>query len=295
MAARYPRRVTAAPHRSDILYTPFDVNAYVHDARGRIVVDRDGVLGAPFDPITTADLAFLWRLDSAGLSETRAMLASWTGNEARITAFIATWAYERMWLGWAVRDLLDAVGAGTQPRDRHRLSARVRDLWVERLMPLVVPGVSAAVGEATSAGHMIRMALQEASLQAAYAEVLVRLDGEARRVIEEIVARRTAFVDFYRREASARIARSRREALSAKLAVVGWQPLRIVGVPDPDEARALGNIFLGDDAKARLREAQRPLLDLLRGVGLEPGTGPDGGPPPPPSPGLFARRTRHGL
>jgi ZIP family zinc transporter len=58
------------------------------------------------------------------------------------------------------------------------------------------------------------------------------------------VSRRETFVDFYQREASARIARSRRERISARLALVGWEPLRVVGVPDPDEARALGNIFL---------------------------------------------------
>ncbi|MDF1488565.1 hypothetical protein [Tessaracoccus caeni] len=287
--------MTATPPQGDTLYTAFNVDAYGRNARGRIAVDQDAVAAQPFDPITAADLAFLWRLDSAGLSETRAMLASWTSNEARITAFIATWSYERMWLGWAVRDLLDAIGPRPEPRSRQRLSARIRDVWVERLMPLVVPPVSAAIGEATSAGHMIRMGLQEVSLQAAYAELLPRLTGEARRVVEEIIERRTAFIDFYRHEASARIARSHAEALSAKLAVMGWQPLRIVGVPDPDEPRALGNIFLGDGAKARLHEAQRPLRDLLRGVGLEPGTGPDGGPPPPPTPGLFSRKTRHGI
>jgi hypothetical protein len=142
---------------------------------------------------------------------------------------------------------------------------------------------------------MIRMALQEASLRAAYAEMLPRLDGEARRVVLEIVSRRDTFIDFYQREASARIGRSRRERASARLSLVGWEPLRIVGVPDPDEARALGNIFLTDDAAARLDAAQRPTLDLLDGVGLVPGTDRDGGPAPAPTRGLLARRRRHGL
>ncbi|MFV0450796.1 MAG: hypothetical protein ACK5LS_00910 [Propioniciclava sp.] len=290
-----PARTFSDPDHPAVLFTGFDVDAYARTARGKIAVDRAAVAAEPFDAITAADLAFLWRLDSAGLSETRAILSTWTGNEARITAFIATWAFDRMALSWAVRDLLDAAAARPDPRSRAGLGARARELWVERLMPLVAPGVTAVVGETTTAGHMIRMALQEASLQAAYAEMAPRLTGEARRVVELIVARRSDFIDFYHREASARIARSRPEAVAARLALVGWQPLRIVGIPDPDEARALATIFLTDEARARLAAAQEPTRALLRGIGLTPGSDRAGGPPPPPSKGLWARRKRHGV
>lgn len=289
------RRVFSDPDRPEVLFTHFNVDAYAREARGRIPVDEAAVMAEPPDPVTAADLAFLWRLDSAGLSETRAILSSWTGNEARITAFIATWSYERMWLGWAIRDILTTVGDMPEPRNRLQLSARLREVWIERLMPLVVSPVSAIAGEVTTVGHMIRMALQEASLRAAYTELLPRLRGEARRVVAEIIERRATFIDFYHAETSARIARSRGEARSARLALVGWQPLRIVGVPDPDEQRAMGNIFLTPEAQCRLRAAQQPILDLLRGIGLQPGSDRDGGPPPPPSPGLLARRRRHGL
>jgi hypothetical protein len=290
-----PTRVFSDADRPEVLFTGFDVEAYTRDARGRIPVDREAVAAEPFDAVTAADLAFLWRLDSAGLSETRAMLSQWTGNEARITAFIATWSYERMWLGWAIRDLIEAVGERPEPRNRGTFAARMKDVWIDRFAPMVVPPVAAVVGEPFTAGHMIRMALQEASLKAAYVELLPRLRGEARRIVEEVIARRAAFVDFYQREASARIGRSRAEAVAARLALVGWKPLRVTGVPDPDEPRAMGNIFLDGAALQRLRDAQRPALGLLRGIGLEPGTDREGGPPPPPSKGLLARRRHHGV
>ncbi|MGD7732921.1 hypothetical protein ACQCX5_08155 [Propionibacteriaceae bacterium G57] len=290
-----PTRVFSDAERGNVLFTDFDVDSYSRNARGRIGVDGDAVAAAAPDDITAADLAFLWRLDTAGLSETRAMLAAWTGNEARITAFIATWAYERMWLAQAVKDVLDSAGVPTEPRDHDHLAARLRGVWVERLMPLTVPPVATTIGEAFTAGHMIRMALQEASLQAAYAELAPRLEGEARRVVELIVERRQTFVDFYHREASARIARSPRERTMARLALVGWQPLRIVGVPDPDEPRALANILLTDAARQRLDDAQRPTLDLLRGIGLVPGTDRDGGPAPAPTRGLRLWRKHNGL
>lgn len=285
-----PRRLFSDPHRPEVLFTDFDVKAYTRNARGRVAIDAEAVAAEPFDAVTAADLAFLWRLDSASLSETRAMLSTWTANEARITAFIATWAFERMWIGYAIKELLEAVGAVPRPRNRMTLSARLRSIWVERLMPLVAPGITAVVGEPTTAGHMIRMALQERAMQAAYVALLPRLRGEARRVVEVVVERRDAMIDYFHGEASARIARSRAEALSARLALVGWQPLRIVGVADPDERRALGNIFLTPAAREHYVSGQRRTKDLLRGIGLRPGTDRDGGPPPPPSPGLLTRR-----
>ena len=184
-------------------FTTFDVAAYTRDAQGRIAVDQQAV--APLDDRLRADLEFLWRLDSAGLSETRAILGNWTGNEARITAFVATWAVERMWLAWALRDILAAEGPKPEPRSHTRLTARLRDVWVERAMPVVVAPVAAVVGESITAGHMLRLALQEASLQATYAAVLPRLDGEAARVVTEIIARRATIVEFFELEASARI------------------------------------------------------------------------------------------
>ena len=63
--------------------------------------------------------------------------------------------------------------------------ARLRDVWVERAMPVVVAPVAAVVGESITAGHMLRLALQEASLQATYAALLPRLEGEAARVVTE--------------------------------------------------------------------------------------------------------------
>lgn len=290
-----PNRVFSDASQPEVLFTDFDVAAYTNDALGRISVDPEAVRADPFDAVTAADLSFMWRLDSAGLSETRSILSAWTGNEARITAFIATWSYERMWLAWAIKDVLEAAGIRLEPRNRQRISARLREAWVDRLMPLTVPWMAAAIGEPFTAGHMIRMALQEASLRAAYAELLGRLAGEAHRVIAEIVERRATFVEFFHLEASARLARSRRERILARAALIGWEPLRIVGVPDPDEPRAMGNIFLSQEARSRLRAAQQPTRELLAGIGLVPGTDHSGGPAPPPTAGLLIRRKRHGV
>lgn len=247
-----------------MLYTDFDVAAYGRAEHSRIVVDSEAVAATGVDEDTRADLAFLWRLDSAGLSEARAILAAWTANEARITAFVSTWAFERQLLARATRDLLTATGPLARRPRQKSVRARLRGVYVERVLPLVVPVWTAVVGEPVVAGHMARLAVQEGALQAAYGALLPRLTGEAARVVEEIVRRRDDMVRFFRLEAAARIARSNAEATAARLHLGGdWKPLRVVGVADPDERRALPSLFRTEAARTELARADAAIRELI--------------------------------
>lgn len=284
-------RLHSSPGQPIVLQTEFDVAAYTRDARGRIPVQADEVDFR--SRREREDLAFLWRLESAALSDTRALLASWTGNEARITAFVATWAFERLWLGHAVRDLLTADGSPLpEPLRRGSLRARLRRVYVDRGLPLVAPVWTNIVGESVTAGQMVRLWVQEKALQAAYRAMLPRLDGEARHVVEEIVERRDEIIRFFRLEATARIHRSAGERRAARLHLHrGWRPLRIVGVADPDERLALASIFRTREDRARLREARD---EARRVIASRPGpTTPSGG--PRPTPGLLSKKGHHGI
>ncbi|MDO5675920.1 MAG: hypothetical protein Q4G35_00255 [Propionibacteriaceae bacterium] len=272
------------------LHTEFDVEAYTRGSRGRIRVDKAAV-ELPGGELRE-DLAFLWRLDSAHLSDTRALLATWTGNEGRITAFVATWAYERLWLAHAVRDLLTADGGPLpEPLGRTTLIAKVRNLYVERGLPIVAPIWTSIAGESVTAGHMARLAIQEGAFQAAYLALLPRLDGEARRVVEEIARRRDEMIRFFRLEAAARISRSPQEARMAKLHLLpSWRPLRIIGAADPDEPRALRSIFRSPADRARLAAADTDLRRLLAERPTSVFWGAQA-----PTPGLLSRKARHGI
>lgn len=259
-------RLFSEPGVPTVLTTDFDVQAYVHAARGKITVDPDAVTGLTDDADDTVrrDLAFVWRLDAAGLSETRAVLSTWTANEARITAFIATWAYERYWFARATRDLLTFSGDLPRAPRRRGLRARLRSIYVERILPVVAPVWTTLVGEPVVAGHMARLAVQEGALQSAYRALLPRLTGEAHRVVSEIVLRRDDVVEFFRTEAAARIGRSRAEAAAARVHLGnGWEPLRAVGVADADEARALPSIFRTPASRADLVASAAAIRDLL--------------------------------
>ncbi|MDO5661493.1 MAG: hypothetical protein Q4G40_02250 [Brachybacterium sp.] len=271
----FPARLRARLRRprpvSAVLRTDYDVGAYARAARGRLPVDADAIVPGGLDVRTRADLAFVHRLDAAGLTEMRAVLSTWTANEARVTAFLATWAYERYWCARAIGDVLDADARDRAPgRDpdapftRRGPLARVRAATVEGLVPILGPLATVIVGEPLTAGQMARLAVQEASLRAAYRALLPRLDGEARRVVGEVAERRPQMVEFFRVEAAARISRSRAEEISARLHLHRrWRALRVVGVPDPDENRALLSLGIGEEARHELWEADAGLRSRL--------------------------------
>lgn len=254
-------RLFSAEEHPTVLRTEFDVHRYLAHARGPIEVDPSRVR-LPED--VARDLSFLWRLESSALAETRALLASWTANEARITAFVTGWGYERYWLARALRDILEAsptregLGGGG--------STSIRGVWVERGLPIVAPVLGGLIKEPLTAGHMARLAVQEAALQAAEKAVRSRSNGEVDRVLTEIIDRREEIIRFFRSEAVARIRRSRVEAVAARAHLMRpWAPLRIVGVPEPDEARVLTSIFASASHRRLLIDSDADIGQLLPG------------------------------
>ena len=268
-----------------VLRTEFDVPGYLAQARGRIAVDSERI---EISEDVARDLGFLWRLESSALAETRALLASWTSNEARITAFVTGWGYERYWLARALRDVLkssptaeadsaDSASSPTVSADSPTTSAdvgnprsspisRLRGIWVERGLPILAPVIGGVVKEPLTAGHMARLAIQEATLQSAERAVRSRLHGEAARVLTEIIDRREEIIAFFRSEAVARIGRSRIEAVTARAHLMRpWAPLRIVGVAEPDEARALTSIFAEAADRRGLIDSDAEIGEFLPG------------------------------
>jgi hypothetical protein len=139
---------------------------------------------------------------------------------------------------------------------------------VDRLQPLLTPLWNAAAGEAIAAGHMARMAIQEATLMAGLDAVARRLGGEAERVVRTVRARHEATHEFFLAEAIGRITRSPREAAVARLVLAADSPLHGGGVPDPDLDAALQVIGADPRDRAALHRARREITRLLPGPAL---------------------------
>ncbi|MDN5821279.1 MAG: hypothetical protein L0H74_11690 [Brachybacterium sp.] len=253
------------------LRTDVDVAAYVRRGSTRLPVDTDLLASeGPLDGDLRLALEVLQRLESSALAESRAMLATATGNEARITAFLATWMVDRFWQSRALRDLLTEDHPTERPRHRHRPGPlhTLRRLHLDRVQPLLSPLWTGLAGEAVAAGHMARMAVQEASLQAALTAVSRRLSGEARRVTEMVVDRHQAAVDFFTAEAIGRLTRSPREAITARVLLSLGSPLEGGGLPDPDLRSALAVVGGTAADRAALHRARYEITRLLPGPDL---------------------------
>jgi hypothetical protein len=275
-----------------VLRTDFDVSAYTLEAGGKIEIDSDEIARAaagPQGPTPTSlaelrrDLDFLHALESAALTETRTMYSSWTANEARITAFLASWLWERHWWAHALQEVSRALPVGgTDDEAGEHLhlphpAATLRQLYVERALPIVGPGWTWLAGEKVTAGHMARMAIQEGSLQAALKALLPRTVHlpEVRRVLTELIDRRTRTLSFFHLEALARITRSRGEAIAARAVLaVGGDPLRPAGQRVQGEEAALPSIFRRAADRAALTAARYEITRLLPGPDLHGLLGP---------------------
>lgn len=244
-----------------VLHTDFDVADYTRRVRPRIRVD----LGAlELDPILHQDLEYLWRVEASAIGDMRTMLSSWTGREARITAFLASWAYERYWIAKALEDILKADACPGPTMPGFQLVGAAHALYVDYLLPTVASLSTLLVREPMSAGHMARMAVHEGALAAAYRATKPRVGKDLANIFDEILERRADFIDFFQQEAQARIERSKPEQQSAWLHVNnGWVPMRPDGVPDPDERRAIRSIFRTPESRLDARSTDEFIAVLL--------------------------------
>ncbi len=254
-----------------VLLTDFDVAAYVRRGSARLPVDTVRLASEPpLGEDVLVALGVLQRLESSALAETRAMLSTATADEARITAFLATWLVDRFWQSRALRDVLVGGRPGDRPMPRRRPHpvGTVRRLHVDRVQPLLTPLWNGIAGEAVAAGHMARMAVQEATVQAGLIALSHRVTGEAHRVLQVVIARHQDAVDFFTAEAIGRITRSRREAVTARALLSLGSPLDGGGLPDADLRAALATIGAQPRDRAALRRARYQITRLLPGPDL---------------------------
>jgi hypothetical protein len=102
---------------SDIsrLGTRFDVREFARTARGNHRADLQ-LADYPHAPLGIDALRmvrFLGRLESATMEHLRNLLVTATHKDARVTAFLVTWAFEKFWIADALDAVLEANG---QPR-----------------------------------------------------------------------------------------------------------------------------------------------------------------------------------
>lgn len=217
---------TTAPERA------FDVRAFARDARGshRDALDLAAFVDAPLDDVSLRLVAVLHHVEAATMGRLRDMLVTATHKDARVTAFLVTWAYERFWIADALRAILDAHDHPTELHGRARF--RPREL-AERRGPVRRAIIANLTGTDVIAVHASTGLVDEWIIGEAFGA----LARHARHATIDVLAGivddvQSRHLDFLGQEAERRLAESARARRLSRRAILGgaW-PIGAIHVP----------------------------------------------------------------
>jgi hypothetical protein len=163
-----PEHSEASVESADLSAYPaphFDVREFARTAVGshRSQLDLAAYREAPLSAETLRVLSYLQVIERATMTHLRSVLVTATHKDARITAFLVTWAYEKYWIA----DALEQVLLAHQPEGAE--SDKVFRTPVERTIRESI--FANIVGVPMIAVHMTLGTVDEWLTQAAYGRV----------------------------------------------------------------------------------------------------------------------------
>ncbi|WP_374946216.1 hypothetical protein [Agreia sp.] len=252
----------------------FDVRAFASTARGNLrpELELEGYEGAQLSADAVHLLRYLGRLESATMEQLRNLLVTATHKDARVTAFLVTWAFEKFWIADAIDQILIANGStGAQvgdegpPRSDRAESA-------ERRGPIRRAIQAMGQGVPLTGVHVTAGLIDEWVMATAYE----RLDAVAGHptlsatiaTIREIKRRHEAF---FAEESQRRLASSPKTVRQAagQLAHAAW-PIGAVDRSHADRTFFEQTVFGGADGLQRATSIGNRVAEL---PGLTPQTG----------------------
>ncbi|GAA4267172.1 hypothetical protein [Frondihabitans peucedani] len=245
---------------------PFDIRAFTRTAQGsfRAELDLTSFADAPLDTATLDLVRYLERLEAATMEHLRNLLVTATHKDARVTAFLVTWAFEKFWIADALDSVLEAHGL---PRTREIPEGAPRksaDEAIQRSGPIRRAVAAVGLGAPIVAIHMTAGLIDEWILRAAYDRLRETTSSEAlRAAILRIQSVKTRHEAFFADETDWRLRDSPRAVRQVKTALrtAAWP---IGGVERAAVDRDLFERFTfgGVDGVARAEEIGRRIAGL---------------------------------
>lgn len=254
--------------------TGFGVREYARTARGshRADLDLDAYETDPLpqDALDVVDL--LARLEHGALAHLRSVLVTPTHNDARVTGFLVTWAYEKFWVADALELIVAAhPGYTAAPVAAVPPLRRARRALAERAEPITESVVANLIGDDIVAVHTAAGAIDEWLTQTAY-ERLAERTGHAAltRTVGRLLEVKRRHSDFFASESRDRLAASAgaRRLARRRLGRTTW-PLGSQVEQPALIARLLGDVvpasdLAGLDARADALPGLAGLTPLTR-------------------------------
>lgn len=267
--------MTRSPSSGPAEPAEFDVRAFARTAHGslRDDLDLEAVAAVRLAPDAVAVLDALAVLEGATMAHLRNVLVTNTHKDARVTAFLVTWAFEKFWIADALRALIDAsAGVGAGPGVGGAGGASPRRVGT------AAPSAAASAGRgpvrrafagitqgwAVVGAHMTVGLVDDRALGTAYARVAESSTSAALdAALERIVAVKGRHTRFFDEEARRRLTASPRAARLARreLRRTTW-PLGGAALTAEQRAGFSRFAFGGPEGEARAAGLERGIAAL---------------------------------
>lgn len=245
-----PERQEASADRMRGPAPSFDVRDFARTAAGshRDVLNLDVYRTRPVTADTLRVLRYLQIIERATMTHLRTVLVSATHKDARVTAFLTTWAYEKYWIA----DALEQILLAHQPKDAEPDRSPFRTPVERTIRESIFANI---VGVPMIAVHMAQGAVDEWLTQAAYRR-LAELDPEPQLVetIERLLEIKQRQLSFFEAQARYRLEESpqARRLTRRRLPRIAWP------IGAKAESRAETDFFF-----SHLFSTDTPLIDEI--------------------------------
>ncbi|UFS58059.1 hypothetical protein [Subtercola endophyticus] len=166
------------PHKAEReLIGDFDIRAYTRTAAGSHAdsLPLEAFAEHPLAAKTLRAIAYLRDLERFTMHHMRDVLVTPSHKDARLTAFLATWAFEKYWIADAFDRILAAHSTFVPVKNRARLRiVRFGREFVDRVSPIFTAIRANLIGEDFISIHVTRGFIDELVSRATYSEIVRR-------------------------------------------------------------------------------------------------------------------------
>ena len=252
----------------------FDVRAFARTASGnhRETLRLDEFAAEPLSGESLRMVRYLARLESGTMEQLRNLLVTATHKDARITAFLVTWAFEKFWIADALDAVLEANGQRKSHDAAEGSARRSRIESVERRGPIRRAIAGLIQGVPIIGVHVTSGLVDEWVTRAAYDRLETASANPAlSSAIATILAVKARHVAFFDHEARERLADDRRAVSLTRRSLERqvW-PIGAIDRADDDRIFFASTVFGSDDGRERAAEIGRRVAQL---PGMNSGVG----------------------
>jgi hypothetical protein len=242
----------------------FDIREFARTARGslRSELDLSAITASGLGTDAIRLLRLLRDLERTTMQRMRNVLVTATHKDARVTAFLTTWAYEKFWIADALDAVLEATGDDLHSSDKVGVSRRIVTERAERRGPIARAIRANFDGPQIVAAHVTTGLADEWITQAAYRK-LGELAVGLHSVVDLVISIKDRHIRFLTEEAHRRLAASPRASKLTRREIkqAVW-PIGAVERSDDDRSFFERVVFGAPEGAAEARHISEMLAAL---------------------------------